>query len=82
MLLASGIISLLILITALFVAAFTTLAIDRLLRLELPTRLGLAAIAGAIILYVVYRKLIQPLRLPLDNLDLAELDTVFRGRWL
>jgi hypothetical protein len=60
-------------VTSVFVAVAASLALDRWLRFDLSTRLGLAAIALAAIGYVTYRRLIRPLRLPLANLDLAEL---------
>jgi hypothetical protein len=59
--------------TTIFVAAAASLLFDRWLRFDLSTRLGLLAIALAAIGYVAYRRLVQPLLLPLANLDLAEL---------
>ncbi len=59
--------------SALLVAAAVSLALDRLLRFNLPTRVGLLAIALAAILTIAFRRLIRPLLLPLDDLDLAEL---------
>ncbi len=56
-----------------FVAAVLSLLLDRWLRFERPTRIALLAIALAAIGYVAYRRLIQPLRLRLDYLDVAEL---------
>src|SRR4051812_16527591 len=59
--------------TALFTAAATSLVLDRLLRFNLATRLGLLTIVLAAIGWLVARRLVQPLLLPLDPLDLAEL---------
>lgn len=59
--------------TTVFVAAAASLLLDRWLRFDLSTRLGLLAIALVGIGYVAYRRLIRPLCLPLANLDLAEL---------
>ena len=53
--------------------AAMSLAIDRLLRPELASRLLMLAAALAVIVVVAWRMLIQPLRLRLDDLDLAEL---------
>lgn len=60
-------------VAAVLIATVTTLILDRLLRFNLPTRMGLLAIALAAISYVVVQRLIRPLLLPLDDLDLAEL---------
>jgi len=60
--------------------AALSLAVDRWLRLGTPTRLALAAVGAVIIAVVIYRKLISPLRLSLDDLDLAHvLDRRERG---
>ena len=58
---------------AVLLAAVVSLVLDRWLRFNLPTRLGLLAIAVAAILAVIVQKLIRPLLVPLDDLDLAEL---------
>jgi hypothetical protein len=58
---------------ALLLTAATSLALDRLLRFNLSTRLGLLAIALGAILVLAWRRLVRPLLLPLDDLDLAEL---------
>lgn len=60
-------------VAAVLIAIVTTLVTDRLLRFNLPTRLGLLAIALAAISYVVAQRLIRPLLLPLVDLDLAEI---------
>ncbi|HEX3726041.1 MAG TPA: hypothetical protein VHV08_07345, partial [Pirellulales bacterium] len=54
-------------------AAALSLALDWLLRLSLPTRLALAVVGGAAVLAVAFRRLVAPLWLRLDDLDLAEL---------
>ena len=59
--------------SAVVLAAAASLVLDRLLRFNLPTRLGLLAIALAAILALIVRRLVRPLLLPLENLDLAEL---------
>src|SRR5262245_9409558 len=53
--------------------AAASLAIDRLLRPELASRLVMLAAAVAVIAAVAWRMLIKPLRLRLNDLDLAEL---------
>jgi hypothetical protein len=53
--------------------AAASLAIDRLVRPELASRIVILVAAAAAIGVVVWRMLIQPLRLRLDDLDLAEL---------
>ncbi|HEY2760730.1 MAG TPA: hypothetical protein VGI75_08300, partial [Pirellulales bacterium] len=53
--------------------AATSLAIDRLLRPELASRLVMLAAAIAAIMVVAWRIMIQPLGLRLNDLDLAEL---------
>ncbi|REK08606.1 MAG: hypothetical protein DWQ37_19910 [Planctomycetota bacterium] len=58
---------------AVFAAVLVSLLLDRWLRFDPPTRWVLLALALAGIAYVVYRRLIQPLRVPLEYLDLAEL---------
>lgn len=58
---------------AMVTAAAGSLLVDRLLRLEPATRWGLLVIATAGIGYLAWRRLVQPLLLPLSNLDLAEL---------
>ncbi|HEV3021803.1 MAG TPA: hypothetical protein VGX76_05030, partial [Pirellulales bacterium] len=64
----------------LFVAAAVTLVLDLVFRFNLSTRLGLLAVAVAAILWIAARRLVRPLLLPLDNLDLAELlDRRVRG---
>lgn len=50
-----------------------TLALDWQLRLNLPARLVIAVLAAGGILWVAIRRLIRPLLLPLNDLDLAEL---------
>ncbi len=59
--------------TALVVAAGATLVLDRLVRFNLPTRWALLAIAVAAVLAVFVQRLVRPLLLRLDTLDLAEL---------
>lgn len=59
--------------TAMLAAAAASLLADRLLRFDPSTRWGLLTIALVAIAYVAYRRLIQPLVLPLADLDLAEL---------
>ena len=59
--------------SALLLAATVSFAVDRMLRLNLSTRAGLLAIAVAAILLLAWQKLVRPLMLPLDDLDLAEL---------
>ncbi len=60
-------------LTAVLVAAVTSYALDRVFRLSLPVRQGLLLVALVAIGVVVYRKLVRPLSLPLDDLDLAAL---------
>ena len=60
-------------VTAVMVAVAISLVLDYFLRLNLSTRLVLLAIAVVAILAVALRRLWQPLRLPLDHLDLAEI---------
>ncbi len=60
-------------VAAVLLAVATTLVLDRLVRFNLPTRLGLLAVAVAAILYVLVQRLIRPLLLPMRDLDLAEL---------
>ncbi|HEV3136600.1 MAG TPA: hypothetical protein VGZ26_01830, partial [Pirellulales bacterium] len=59
--------------SALMLAAGASLMLDWLLRFNLPTRLGLLAIAVAAISVLAMRRLVRPLLLPLADLDLAEL---------
>ena len=56
--------------TAALLAALS-LAIDKWLRLGTQTRVALGLAATALILAVAYRKLIAPVRLALDDMDLA-----------
>src|SRR5262245_34406884 len=56
---------------ATFVAV--SFAVDRLLRLGLPARVALLVLSLAAIAYVCYRRLIEPLSVRLDDLDLAVL---------
>lgn len=56
---------------AIFLFAALSLAGDWLLRLSLPMRMALAAVALAAIAAVTYRHLVRPLLLRLDDLDLA-----------
>jgi hypothetical protein len=56
---------------ALFLFAATSLAADWLLRLSLPLRLSLLAAAGIAIALIVGRRLLSPLLVRLDDLDLA-----------
>ncbi|HWB13032.1 MAG TPA: hypothetical protein VG826_27650 [Pirellulales bacterium] len=58
---------------ALFAFAVLSLAADWLLRLSLPVRLSLAGAAGAVFVGVVWRRLISPLGVRLNDLDLAAL---------
>jgi hypothetical protein len=60
-------------IGAVVLAAVASLLLDWSLRFNLPTRLGLLAIAVAAIVWLAYQRLLRPLLLPLDHLDLAEL---------
>ncbi|MBI3839430.1 MAG: hypothetical protein HY288_16040 [Planctomycetia bacterium] len=53
--------------------AGASLALDWLLRFNLPTRMGMLAIAVAAISVLAVRRLVRPLLLPLADLDLAEL---------
>ena len=58
---------------ALFLFAMSSLAADWLLRLSLPLRLSLAGAAGVVLCGVVWRRLISPLAVRLNDLDLAAL---------
>ena len=60
-------------LTAVLLAAAISLALDRIWRFNLSTRLALLVLAGAAIVAVVVRRLVRPLSLPLADLDLAEL---------
>src|SRR6478609_8891796 len=53
------------------VAALASFALDRFGRFNLSTRQGLLLIALAAIAIVVVRRLVRPLALPLEDLDLA-----------
>src|SRR5215211_5974055 len=55
------------------VLAGLSLVVDLIVRFSLSTRMVLLAIALGAIVYVAWRRLIQPLRLPLVDLDLAEI---------
>ncbi len=59
--------------SAVLLATALSFALDRAFRFNLPTRLGLLAIAVVAVLVVVARRLVRPLLLPLEPLDLAEL---------
>lgn len=60
-------------VTAALALAATSLVLDRMLRLNLSTRLGLLAIAAVALGYVIVQRLLRPACVRLDNLDLAEL---------
>jgi hypothetical protein len=60
-------------VMALIAAAAASLILDRLIRFNLTTRLGLLAIVVVAIAVLAALKLVRPLLLPLDDLDLAEL---------
>ncbi|HEV3343282.1 MAG TPA: hypothetical protein VG125_23120, partial [Pirellulales bacterium] len=58
---------------ALFLFAMSSLAADWLLRLSLPLRLSLGGAAAVVLCGVVWRRLISPLAVRLNDLDLAAL---------
>jgi len=59
--------------TAALGLAATTFVLDRLLRLNLSTRLGLLTLAAVALGWVAVQRLLRPVCVRLDNLDLAEL---------
>lgn len=59
--------------TAALGLAATSLVLDRLLRLNLSSRLGLLTLAALALGWVIVRRLLRPVCVRLDNLDLAEL---------
>lgn len=58
-------------VVALVALVFGTLAFDYLLRLERPLRAAIMAVAVASVAWVIWRSLIQPLRVPMAAKDLA-----------
>ena len=58
-------------VTALVALVFATLALDYMLRLERPLRVTIMAMALVGVAYVIWRTLIQPLRVPMGSKDLA-----------